>query len=724
VEGTVGFVAKGVFLVERDAYHHQHGDKVGVWKSDYKWDRDHTVFPVVVKSTVPIKNAEHLGPDLWVVYGGTDDDLLAIVSHSMVQWVDNFKGVRPLSQHARNTLLPVNLRRPDKPTGVGIIIAVLDDGLDLSHCAFEDPDHPVPVLDQYEPSAHSKVSSYITAVKGLTDYRGKDGSHGTMTASAAAGSRCGEVIGVASGSKIAFYDFTGSQDPNDEIILVTNKGNGMESTVTVFEYLEKIHKIGQATVASNSWGANYNGHYTWLDSEFDRVMYENPELFMVAAAGNDGATSYPYISSPASAKNIASVGATMGGYEQYSIQYPVDSKANPAYYATDRVIDFSSRGPLKDGRKSPLYYAPGVGQTVAYGYYNYVAGHFQSVTASGTSFSCPYVAAQAAEIQSEYKALKGGTRPMGSLVHAVMIGHTCPVRDTVRRNQVDKTVRPLPIAEQPKSYGYGTVQPKSNTTFLMGPAFTAKIENYQVNAHCFMVVQSVAVTSIGMFWTDPPAVPYSSRTLINDLNLLVFMDGQLVSETEDHVHNHEKVILSGLERSSMLRLVVWEQDGIIQGKYPYQNYSLSLNHSGLVETLDCGKCMASDIVACPSGYKYCNVTNGVMTPCLPSTIEGVEPFGDECRGQYWKGVLVSETQNCYPVECDKGFYLKDNQCWCIPEIVLGLQKCDQTRQTLIAVRTSSEGSNMNQEPVSSASIVSTKVTLFVLLFLFVFTTEY
>jgi hypothetical protein len=688
IDGTVASISKGVFLVERDLYHHQNGDKVGLWKSDYKWDQEKTDFPVVIKTTKHLKNAERLGSDIWVIYGGSEDDLLRIVSDPMVQWVDNFKPVKPLSQHARNALLPLNLRRPDKQTGAGIIISVLDDGIDPSHCAFYDPDHPIPVQDQYEPSAHGKISSLITAVPGLTDYRGKDMSHGTMTASAAAAYRCGAVIGLASSSKIAFYDFTSSQDPDDGIILVTNKGNGMESTVTVFEYLQKIHRIGQATVASNSWGANYDGHYTWLDSEFDRVAYENPELFIVAAAGNDGATGYPFVCSPASAKNIASVGATMGGATQYSLLYPQDSKNNPEFYEVDQVIDFSSRGPLKDGRRSPLYYAPGVYQTVAYGYYNYVAGHSHATLMSGTSASCPYVAGQAAEVQSQHKT-RTGDRSSSSLVHATFIAETRPVKRTVRRFP-DGTVRPIDLDSR-HSYGYGVVQPTSNTSFLDGHSIDSKIENQKVNAHCFLVTWNTPVLSIGMFWTDPPGFPHSSRTLINDLNLVVFVDGMLMHAVEDHVHNHEKVVLQNVERSSIMRLVIWEQDGFIQGTNPYQNYSLFLNSTSLSVLHECGKCMAHDITACPGGYKYCNVTDGLMTPCLPSSLEGVEPFGEECRGQYWKGVLVStETQGCYPVECDKGFYLEDNQCWCIPEIVLGQQKCDQSRQSFIPLLQSSE----------------------------------
>ncbi len=92
-------------------------------------------------------------------------------------------------------------------------------------------------------------------------------------------------------------------------------------------------------------------------------------ILCVTSAGNEGGNSWFYISSPADADSIISVGAVQG-----------DSS----------IAGFSSRGPSFDGRIKPNVVAQGQGTTVV----NSSTG--QVVKSSGTSFSGPLIAGFAA----------------------------------------------------------------------------------------------------------------------------------------------------------------------------------------------------------------------------------------------------------------------------------------------------------------------------------------
>ena len=91
-------------------------------------------------------------------------------------------------------------------------------------------------------------------------------------------------------------------------------------------------------------------------------------ILVVNAAGNEGNRSWHYISAPADADSIMSVGA-------------VDSLGNHAY--------FSSYGPTSDGRIKPTLSAMGFAAAV-------LAPNGMAFRGSGTSYACPILAGMAA----------------------------------------------------------------------------------------------------------------------------------------------------------------------------------------------------------------------------------------------------------------------------------------------------------------------------------------
>lgn len=90
---------------------------------------------------------------------------------------------------------------------------------------------------------------------------------------------------------------------------------------------------------------------------------QNPEHLLIFAAGNDG-DDYSRsctIGSPATGKNVLTVGASSSGAERLT-----DTGANGSYYTAiqgfadiDTVSYFSSYGPVDDGRIKPEVLAPG-----------------------------------------------------------------------------------------------------------------------------------------------------------------------------------------------------------------------------------------------------------------------------------------------------------------------------------------------------------------------------
>ncbi len=120
-----------------------------------------------------------------------------------------------------------------------------------------------------------------------------------------------------------------------------------------------------ARISNNSWGEiGSDGVYDFQAQNYDQLVRDaqslvggNQEMVIVFAAGNDGENGAGTVSSPGSAKNVLTVGASenvqaFGGADRSGVD---DSGADNA----DDIIFFSSRGPCLDGRHKPEIVAPG-----------------------------------------------------------------------------------------------------------------------------------------------------------------------------------------------------------------------------------------------------------------------------------------------------------------------------------------------------------------------------
>ena len=140
------------------------------------------------------------------------------------------------------------------------------------------------------------------------------------------------------------------------------------------------------SVHSASWGASQgDGAYDWQAYEMDTNAYEN-DILLVASAGNEG----PYlVSSPATAKNCISVGASLSDQANFPHYDAGQRAAAPYLYSFGSVASFSSVGPTEDGRRAPTVVAPGVSVQVAYALADPAPGHEDYVYGDGAPAPAP-----------------------------------------------------------------------------------------------------------------------------------------------------------------------------------------------------------------------------------------------------------------------------------------------------------------------------------------------
>ncbi len=150
-----------------------------------------------------------------------------------------------------------------------------------------------------------------------------------------------------------------------------------------------------ARIHSNSWGSAVAGDYTVDSANADSFIWSHPDMLVSFSAGNegidanaDGVIDNDSTGSPATAKNVLTVGASendrqgnwqcdtglaytscaaQGGQDfiaAYGTSWPSDYptepiKSDPAAKNAQQMAAFSSRGPTDDGRIKPDVVAPG-----------------------------------------------------------------------------------------------------------------------------------------------------------------------------------------------------------------------------------------------------------------------------------------------------------------------------------------------------------------------------
>jgi len=238
-------------------------------------------------------------------------------------------------------------------SGDGVVLAFMDTGFNTDHPVFQDLIADGRLLAQWDFVNDDPI------VQNEGSDHDDQHNHGTYTWSAAGGFTEGEVVGPAHGASylLAKTEDLTSETPVEE-----------DNWVAAAEWAD----LNGADVISTSLG--YLDWYTYEDLDGDTAAMSNAcdlaasrGIVVVTSAGNQGDDPWFYITVPADADSLISVGA-------------VDE---------DNVLaSFSSHGPTFDGRTKPEVVARGVGTYCAIP--ADLGAEYWWI--SGTSLSCPLVA--------------------------------------------------------------------------------------------------------------------------------------------------------------------------------------------------------------------------------------------------------------------------------------------------------------------------------------------
>jgi hypothetical protein len=283
-------------------------------------------------------------------------------------------------------------------------------------------------------------------------------------------------------------------------------------------------------LTNNSYGnideCDYHGTYDLYSRLLDQQAFDLPSLQHVFSAGNSGNnTCAPYatgfrtvLGGYQSAKNVLTVGAT------------TDSGA---------VSNFSSKGPVKDGRTKPEIVS--MGQFVASAWPSNIYSYN-----NGTSMASPAVTGGLALLYQRYRQLNGGANPKSGLMKAILCN-----------GAADRGA-----AGPDFSYGFGWMNLLRSVEMLEGNRyFNTSVTQSATNTHNITVPANTAHVKVMLYWHDPAASLIAARTLVNDLDLEVVdasaavnlprvLDTTVQNITlpsvtgADHINNMEQVVLT------------------------------------------------------------------------------------------------------------------------------------------------------------------------------------
>ncbi|EEH36819.1 peptidase S8 and S53 [Paracoccidioides lutzii Pb01] len=337
-------------------------------------------------------------------------------------------------------------------------------------------------------------------------------------------------------------------------------------------FIVPYREVG-ARVHTNSWGASSifgQIPYDTSATQVDKFIWDNPDMLVLFAAGNDGADrnfdgviDLQQIGSQAAAKNCLTVGASENNRPEIGVKYGYRWPSTP--FRTDKMADnpagmaaFSSRGPTREGRYKPDVVAPGTAVLSSLSRRAQADNQFgessdpQWFFLAGTSMATPLVAGCAAVVRESL--VKNGTeQPSAALVKALLINGAMELVGQYKPSEAG----PSPN----NNSGFGLVNlvnsiilPKQDNGGFKegGPLSQGEGEDNPITITIPKLTSELAAEGstlkVTLVWSDPPGAE-----LQNDLDLIVkSSDGQerhgnMGEEgVFDRVNNVEQVTWTGI----------------------------------------------------------------------------------------------------------------------------------------------------------------------------------
>ncbi len=337
-----------------------------------------------------------------------------------------------------------------------------------------------------------------------------------------------------------------------------------------------------ARIHSNSWGAALAGDYTVDSANTDSFVWTNRDMVITFSAGNEGTDANSNgvvdndsIGSPATAKNVLTIGASenvradnwacdtsltytshdayqtgqtcnsMGGNQlnflgTWGQRYAADFPANPLFSDvtagnSNQMASWSSRGPTDDTRIKPDVVAPGTWILSAFSNL-YQEGYGDPVNPQngayqwdgwgmpynvdykymgGTSMSNP-IAAGGVTVVKDYYSKAHSINATAALVKATVINSAVDMADE-NNDGVNDNDFPIPNVHE----GWGRINLDAATDGTIAFVEEAASGLSTGGSTVFNVTSTGGPLKVTLVWSDYPSTDTASVNLVNDLDLTV-----------------------------------------------------------------------------------------------------------------------------------------------------------------------------------------------------------
>jgi hypothetical protein len=402
--------------------------------------------------------------------------------------------------------------------GEGQTVGIIDTGIDPDSCYFRDTARGLPPTNACNggtvvDTAQRKIVAVdflwsTDCAGGIAGTEWDSQNHGTHVAGTVGGDNFAHLLtrdtadGMAPGAKLVIQDAGYQVDNCGDL-----PGIGCP-VVDLNPLFQQAYNQG-ARLHTNSWGDNENAavqsNYTAASQDVDEFMWNHKDFLIFFAAGNAGPGTGS-VGSPATAKSVVAVGATLRGT------------------SADSMASFSSCGPTADGRIKPEITVPGSSIISARNDGSTTTNNCTTLSSSGTSMATPGAAGLTALIRQYYT---DGWYPSGSKIAANSL---TPSAALLRGTLVNSAVNMAGATALPANcQGWGRVL-LENALFFTGQTRKLWVKDdatpfatgstNEDRAFTFSVTAGEAFKAT-LAWTDFPSTPAANPHLNNDLDLIV-----------------------------------------------------------------------------------------------------------------------------------------------------------------------------------------------------------
>jgi subtilisin family serine protease len=508
-----------------------------------------------------------------LVVAATAGQLPALAAVEDVAWVENFALRKKHNEHGGGTIMGSQVANNAGYDGSSQKVAIADTGLGGGTAATAHADIPAGRVAALYNRPGTAGGCFETIVDdGPRDVDTGHGTHVSVSAVGSGSSTSGKGKGTAPEAALVFQAVENYATISWLCQLLYGYPDGYYLTgipADVRQLFQQAYDAG-ARVHSNSWGSDVAGQYTADSANADQFVWSHRDLAVTFSAGNagvdangDGGVDGDSMGSPATAKNVITVGASendragdyacdatkeavclnQGGqndlftwWEAWPFEFPAEPlKSDPSAGNAEQMAAFSSRGPTDDGRIKPDVVAPGT--WVLSGYSDlYQAGYDPSPNPQtsayqydgwgyplndklkymgGTSMANPLVAGGAAVVRDYYQEVHTHAAS-AALVKATLVNSAVDLLDENNDGASDNALAIPNVYE-----GWGRVDLAAATDGSRRFEDTGTgLATGGVWSRSYDVAAGPPFKAT-LVWSDYPGTSAATKMLVNDLDLEV-----------------------------------------------------------------------------------------------------------------------------------------------------------------------------------------------------------